>query len=203
MAPILESILRPLFHLEDFIFEKWHKVDFGNLLDKRSLGFQNADALVHATAYEPIWCRNLRNIFSIVRKQNVELVNFIDIGCGRGKPCFYAALKYPFRQIIGVDLSTNLLESAKKNLSYREILLLQTDARSYKIPAGNSLVLLYNPFDRDALEMFLKTNLSHFETHSSFIAYAQDNHRNSLYAFNFRCIYRNESQSLSIYTLSE
>jgi SAM-dependent methyltransferase len=199
MNLILEILFRPLFNFEDFLFEVRYGVNFGNLINKKFLDTPYINSIYHATAYDPIWCRNLRDIFSVVKKQKTTLHNFIDIGCGMGKPSFYAHTKYPFKCIIGIDLSPTLINRAKKNLSASNVFFNCEDAQFFKIPSGNSLIFLFNPFDEVIFHKFIKNNRDHFIANESFIAYAQDNHRHLLIENGFKCIYRNPSQALSIY----
>ncbi len=39
----------------------------------------------------------------------------MDVGCGKGKPCFYAT-NYPFRSIEGFDFDERLIEIANRNI---------------------------------------------------------------------------------------
>ena len=50
----------------------------------------NLNAIAHATVYHAVWCRNLRELFDDVNKSGIAFQNFIDIGSGKGKACFYA-----------------------------------------------------------------------------------------------------------------
>jgi SAM-dependent methyltransferase len=199
MNLIFENLFRPLFNFEDFLFEVRYGVNFGKLMEKKSLESPHVNALSHATAYDPIWCRNLRDIFNVVKNQKTTLHNFIDIGCGMGKPSFYAYMKYPFKCITGIDLSPTLIKRAQKNLSAPNVFFHCDDAQFFKIPSGNSLIFLFNPFDEVIFDKFIKNNKDHFIENESFIAYAQDNYRHILIENGFKCIYRNQSQVLSIY----
>ena len=199
MKQLFENLIRPLFNLEDYLFEIRYSVNFGKLLSKDLLNSPYSDSISHATAYDPIWCRNLRDIFNFIKINKIDLTNFIDIGCGMGKPCFYAYLKYPFKLIMGIDFSPKLIIEAKKNLSKTNIIINCEDAQVFKIPNGNSLIFLYNPFDEVIFGRFIENNIQHFKNNKSYLAYAQDNHRNLLIRNGFKCVYRNSSQALSIY----
>ena len=156
MKPIFENLSRPLFNLEDFLFERRYGVNFGSLVHTSFLYSPYTIAVNHARAYDSNWCRNLRDIFNEIRKQRIDLINFIDIGCGMGKACFYAYKKYRFKFIMGIDLFPMLIETAKKNLSASNVSFRCEDAQFFKIPCGNSLIFLFNPFDEVIFNTFIK-----------------------------------------------
>ena len=64
------------------------------------------------------------------------------------------ASEYPFRTLIGVELTSSLVLEARKNaaaLARRfprraPIRIEQQDASEFQLPAGNAVIFLYNPF---------------------------------------------------------
>jgi SAM-dependent methyltransferase len=46
----------------------------------------------------------------------VDEYAFIDLGCGKGR-CLLVATEFPFREVIGIELSTGLAEIARKNIA--------------------------------------------------------------------------------------
>jgi len=40
----------------------------------------------------------------------------LDVGCGKGRAVFEAALRPGFRRILGIDVTPELVEAAKRNL---------------------------------------------------------------------------------------
>jgi SAM-dependent methyltransferase len=84
---------------------------------------------------------------------------FIDLGCGKGKPLMVAA-SYPFRRLVGVDVSPACIAVARRNVAgygperidpARVILRVQ-DAEDFEFPAEPLVVYLYNPFPGAVLE---------------------------------------------------
>jgi len=80
---------------------------------------------------------------------------FIDFGCGKGRVIVQAAA-YPFRKIIGVELSRDLVEVAKGNverslptLRCKNIELVNSDVLDYEIPDDVTVVYFFNPFEGD------------------------------------------------------
>ena len=90
--------------------------------------------------------RYLDFIFRKLRKRSTEEY-FIDIGCGKGRACFYASRKYP--RLIGIDFSPSLIRAAQENLkAFRgakgNISFMVRDARIFDLPESGSLVYLFN-----------------------------------------------------------
>jgi SAM-dependent methyltransferase len=83
---------------------------------------------------------------------------FVDVGCGKGRVVLVAA-EYPFARIVGIDLSNDLLEVARRNaaLVRREpsrpaVEFIEADATTFEFPAGDLVVYLYHPFDAPLME---------------------------------------------------
>jgi SAM-dependent methyltransferase len=87
---------------------------------------------------------------------------FVDIGSGKGRALLIAS-NWPFRQILGVELSAELDAVARRNLSDRrgrpprcqDIRTVSADATTHPLPAGPVLLFLNNPFRQEGLERFL------------------------------------------------
>jgi SAM-dependent methyltransferase len=83
-----------------------------------------------------------------VRDQDV----FLDYGSGLGRVLLMAA-QYPFRRVLGVELSARLNEGAGWNITRcrgklrcRNIEVIQADATVFVPPADVSIMYLYSPF---------------------------------------------------------
>jgi hypothetical protein len=69
------------------------------------------------------------------------------------------ASEYPFRSLIGVELSSSLVLAARKNAArlgrrYAQrppIVIEHFDAAQFSIPAGNAVIFLYNPFGEEVI----------------------------------------------------
>jgi SAM-dependent methyltransferase len=87
---------------------------------------------------------------------------FVDVGCGKGRALMLAT-RYPFREILGVELNPGLAETAQTNLELwrttqhppMPMRALCTDATQFDIPDGPCLLFLYNPFAEPVLRKFL------------------------------------------------
>lgn len=88
---------------------------------------------------------------------------FVDVGCGKGR-AMLAALRFPFRQIVGVELSTQLVQTAERNLAvfrapWRQpdtpSQAIAADATEFTVPSGPLLLFLYHPFAAPVMKRFL------------------------------------------------
>ena len=76
---------------------------------------------------------------------------FLDYGAGLGRAMLVAA-RFPFRRIVGVELSEELAAGARQNLSRfrgrkaEDFLVVTADAVDYDVPDDISVVYLYSPF---------------------------------------------------------
>lgn len=143
-------------------FDREHGVVTQALLFLGELGTQRGEAYAHATHYEPVPLADFRALMCRVPKEFVRISTFVDVGAGMGRAMLLAR-EYPFKQIVGIELSPHLAEIARDNLSRghgfdvlcRDVRLVRADARKRKMPRGELVVFLYNPFDECALEAVL------------------------------------------------
>ena len=135
-----------------------HAVLFLRDLDPEAVG----DAGAHATHYEAVPVSDFHALLALVPKDKIPQATFVDIGAGMGRAMILAA-QYPFKQVLGIELSPGLYEVAKENLATvrgrdmrcRDVRLSHADARIANYPPGDLVVFLFNPFDADALRTTL------------------------------------------------
>ncbi|MGB6986357.1 MAG: class I SAM-dependent methyltransferase [Candidatus Aquilonibacter sp.] len=120
------------------------------------------DAGAHATHYEAVPVPDFRGLIALVPEEAIANATFVDVGAGMGRAVILAA-EYPFKQVLGIELSPGLYEVAKENLATarerglraHDIRLVRDDARIANYPPGDLVVFLFNPFDADALRATL------------------------------------------------
>jgi SAM-dependent methyltransferase len=86
---------------------------------------------------------------------------FIDIGCGKGRAAI-AASEFPFREIIGVELSAELANIARRNIlkiSQRfpdrpPITIHTGNALDFALPPCKSVIYMYHPLGRELMKRF-------------------------------------------------
>jgi SAM-dependent methyltransferase len=188
--------------IEDQLFEKWHGLDCGGFIDRHELESDYSSALAHSRAYQSVTCVAIRQLLDEAKKTGIVFDHFIDLGSGKGKACFYAAARYRFRRIIGVEFSAPLVRAADSNIrkfGADHICFVNADAATFSLPAGDNLVYLFNPFDEAILIEFLENNIDKFRRSRSVIAYANDKHRLCLAKAGFVTLFRNQDSQSSLH----
>ncbi|MGN5479150.1 hypothetical protein ACTMU2_26115 [Cupriavidus basilensis] len=203
--PLLEALTWKFFDFEDYLFEKRHGLDLGGIIAANELMSGDRHPVAHASAYHAVWCRNLRELFAEAERTGAAFDNFIDLGSGKGKACFYAHMRKPFSKIVGVELSEKLNVIANHNLakfrsgSASNIFFSSIDATEFELPETSNLIFMFNPFDDVILRKFVSRNLEHFRRGTSMIAYANDVHRATLDELGFSTVFRNPRRKLSLH----
>ena len=109
--------------------------------------------------YEPSGWLDLRRILRPREVRPGEV--FLDLGSGKGRILLEAA-RYPFRRVIGVELSPELNAIARANieahanrLRCREIELVTCDVVDYQVPDDVTVAYVYNAFGAAVFEAAL------------------------------------------------
>lgn len=108
--------------------------------------------------YEPTPWSNLLQVHRILSDMSIsERDVFVDLGSGKGRVILTAA-QFPFKRIVGVEISQRLHEISRLNVSRRpqgtcrEIELVNLNAIDYRLPHDASVLYMYNPFKGDVFE---------------------------------------------------
>lgn len=125
--------------------------------------YLDPEAVSHATHYEPVAIDDFEQIMEHVPEHVIRDATFVDVGCGLGRAVFLA-MRYPFKRIVGIELSSGLYESARSNLrayarfpvKCADVRFVNGDARTFAYPSGDLVLFLYNPFDDVALRETLE-----------------------------------------------
>lgn len=121
-----------------------------------------ADDAAHAVQYEASALPKLRRVLRHLDIDFSQYV-FIDVGSGKGLAVLEAA-RHPFAEVIGVEISRRLhdtavgnLERVRRHLSLRApVTLLQMNALEHDCTAPRQVVYLYNPFDEVILRELMR-----------------------------------------------
>lgn len=127
-------------------------------LDPEAIG----SSLAHATHYEPTPIGETAALLERV-PFDVAQATFVDLGSGMGR-ALMEAMRFPFRQIVGVEISPALHAVARENFerygtersACRDVRLVRADAAAYRLPRGDLVVYLYNPFSGEILSRVLE-----------------------------------------------
>jgi tetratricopeptide (TPR) repeat protein len=141
-------------------FDVHYGIDTSGYIDKASFGqiSVSAEKISDYAGVQP----------SIVRRTLRALPDlsdycFLDLGCGKGR-AVVAASEFPFRQIIGVEISAKLANLAKKNAaivganypSRAAIEIIEGNAVNISMAGGKVVLFLYNPFGAELMEQLLE-----------------------------------------------
>jgi SAM-dependent methyltransferase len=110
----------------------------------------------HGSPYAGVQPSVLRTVLQTL--PSLQQCTFIDLGCGKGRPMLIAS-EFPFRDIIGVELSPPLVDAARKNAitianrhpNRTPIRVEMGDATAYPLPGGDVVLFIYNSFDRELM----------------------------------------------------
>ncbi len=140
--------------LSKTLIERWSGTETSAEVDLRTLGLA-ADGRV---SYEPSGWLDLRRV---LRRNEVGSDDvFADFGSGKGRVVLQAA-RYPFKRVIGVELSEELTEVARQNVATArnrrcgEIELVVSDVLDFQIPDDLTVAYLYNPFSGEIFDAVL------------------------------------------------
>jgi len=96
---------------------------------------------------------------------------FIDFGCGKGRVVHQAA-KRPFRRVVGVEISEELAEIARRGLAARrrehrcpQVEIVVSDAAAFPIPEDLTIAFLFDPFSAGTLDAVLNNLVGSLDRH--------------------------------------
>lgn len=146
----LESIYLALRRFaKKVLFDRHSGMETEEIVGMQELGLDPKDRV----EYRPSGWLVLKPVLSKrdVREDDV----FLDLGCGKGR-VLYLAAKYPFKRVIGVELSAELAEIARANiertlpkLACKTIEVVVKDVLEYDVPDDVTYVYFNNPFENE------------------------------------------------------
>ena len=113
--------------------------------------------------YEPTSTRIFRHIMDRVADQiRCQEFTFVDYGSGKGRTLLMAS-DYPFQEIVGVEFSGQLHQTAMRNIeAYRgkrqrckQLRSVHADATLFAPPSANLLIYFFNPFLKSVMAQVL------------------------------------------------
>jgi SAM-dependent methyltransferase len=112
----LQKVKRRTLYLKnygvpDWFFDKWNRVETAAVIPDEL----NLDRPADAADYLPVRPQVLlRALSSLAMAIDYTKYVFIDVGSGKGRGVFLA-LRFPFQKLIGVEITKELHEKARKN----------------------------------------------------------------------------------------
>jgi SAM-dependent methyltransferase len=119
------------------------------------------ESLAHSNRYEAVVPEAFHEIMERLPIAHQDFL-FVDVGAGKGRALLLASF-FPYKEIIGVDISAALTEVANRNVSIfrdhrqkcRAIRSLCIDGGMYTPPEENAVLYLQNPFDETVMRPFI------------------------------------------------
>ena len=145
------------------VFERRYGIETAREVPLEELGLAHPDRV----RYRPSEWRTLRRILrpGEVGKGDV----FVDFGSGMGRALLEAA-EYPFRRVVGVELSQQLNDIAVRNVERRlahlrckQIQVVTADVVDYAVPDDVTVAYLANPFKGEILSAVIDNLISSFD----------------------------------------
>jgi len=145
----------------DGSFDRRHGTDTGGMVPTIDLDIEDDSTKWQSNLYLGSPARVTRHLIRSLAIKPSDYT-FVDYGSGKGRVLF-AAADFPFKKVIGVEISQVLHAVAERNLvSYRgaplasEIELWCGNALEYPLPAGDLVLHMYHPFGPDILKEMLQ-----------------------------------------------
>jgi SAM-dependent methyltransferase len=145
------------------IFDVARGIETTNRVSHEALGFVGSERV----NYRPTGWGGLRRIFASIPISADDV--FVDFGSGKGRVVLEAA-RHPFRRVVGVEVSSELHELAKRNLQqFRprrrcgSVELVCRDVLDYEIPDDMTVAYLFNPFRGEVFAAFVERLLASLE----------------------------------------
>ena len=114
-----------------------------------------------ANFYEPTPIMRFGHVISQLSISYSDF-SFVDIGSGKGRTLLLASW-FPFKRIVGVEISPRLHQIAELNISRyqgprmcNDIKSVCEDAGVCSFPGDPMILFLYNPFQENVLKLFLQ-----------------------------------------------
>jgi SAM-dependent methyltransferase len=142
------------YHPErDRSFDRRFDTDTAGRVPPEQLGIADSAVREQAVLYLPSPTRVTRWMLDNIGVDHREF-SFVDLGCGKGRVLLVAS-EYPFQRVVGVEISAELSDIARKNITRyrpttrrcRDLEVENTDATTFDFPETNLLLHLYHPFE--------------------------------------------------------
>jgi len=165
-------------------FDLKYGTDTSGIIEPGALDIPD-DQVSHAVRYQTALVDVFLDILCSLPISYQEFL-FIDMGSGKGRALLLAT-QYPFKGIIGVELSENLHRIASSNIQiYRDemqqchkIQSVCENAEKFQIPNEKLVLYFYNPFDDHVMRLVFSNIEDSIRRHfrDIYIAYLKPIHR--------------------------
>ena len=145
---------------EDAMFDRRHRLETAEIVKVGDLDIDDDDKQ-HSIQYQPTRVRHFRKLMRALQLPTNQV--FVDVGCGKGRMLIAAAL-YGFERVVGVEISPQLCETARRNLetfrrqshSRTKFELVCANVLQFNLNDDEGVFYLYWPFDRSVMVEFVE-----------------------------------------------
>lgn len=146
--------------IEDFYFEMQYGVSTSRIVKREDLDISERSK-EHSEEYKPTRIRHFRLLIKDLKLPDDSV--FVDMGSGKGRIILIASL-LKFKQVIGVEISSQLCQVARNNVAMFEkklkrplhIEIVNEDVLQYSIKADENVFYFYKPFDNFVMENIIQ-----------------------------------------------
>ena len=159
IANLLSPTRRQNRH-RDLNFDRIHNVSTEGIIPLSELAVEDEN-WIYGLQYEPTPFDDFERLIKAL-KIHYEDFTFIDFGSGKGRSMFLAS-DYPFRRIVGVELSQELHDVCVQNISQFtsstqrcfKLESFASDATRFELPPEPTVIYLANPFTIEVMTPFI------------------------------------------------
>ena len=160
----------------------------------------------HSRAVLDGWLYLSNKLIKMLKKEHdCKDFNFIDVGCGNGLPLVFVKKKFDFQSVSGFDHIKEVVERSKDNVAragLKDINIFIADAKYFKLDNKKYFLYMFNPFDADIMNEFMKNNIDIMQKTGSVIAYYNQisDELNIIEKFPYKKIIKDDYYKISIIT---
>ena len=145
--------------LEDYFFDIKYKTDTSEIVRLQDLDTTDEEKK-HGAWYQATRIRHFRYLMKALGLPEGSV--FVDLGSGKGRVLLIAS-NYNFKRVVGLEISSQLCEIARKNVeSYEKKLrksfpieVVESDVLQYTMRDDEDVFYFYMPFDSFIMERFI------------------------------------------------
>ena len=137
--------------IEDYYFDKKYGIDTSEMVQIQGLDISD-ESKKHSRRYQPTRVRHFRELMKTLEFPAESV--FVDLGSGKGRVLLMAS-QHKFRRVVGVEISKQLCEIARRNIVRYEakigtllnVTIVESDVLEYEIGYEENVFFLFKPFD--------------------------------------------------------
>ena len=157
----------------NFFFILINNIKYFKEKDKNEYHTLNKN-IKHAYNLQNVWLLNLKRLINDVKKKNnLEDLFFLDVGCGNGIPIYYAAKNFNFKFYYGIDFEKNNVIKSRINTKNfkKKTVIKHLDASNLFLKNNRYFIFMYNPFDIHIFKNFFFNNKKIIKKNKCIIGY--------------------------------